>query len=53
MKLLDLNSRLAAFVGAALLTACSIRAGNINVVNLPTTGTDAATGIRRAKYPDG
>lgn len=44
-RLFGLEPRLAALVMAALLTAASSVAGTIRVVNLPTTGTDAATGI--------
>jgi hypothetical protein len=36
------------FMAAFLLAAASIRAGTITLVNLPATGTDAATGISTA-----
>ena len=45
----NLTSKFALAVLLVLLAPASLRAGTISVVNLPTTGTDAATGITTNK----
>jgi hypothetical protein len=46
----NLTAKFALAVLLALLAPASLRAGTITVVNLPATGTDAATGITTNKH---